>query len=445
MYLSPVLIGPRLGCRAPFPSLLAEIRRTKGCFMTNTDVIPQQPVSLWRNRDYLLLWLGQAFSDLGTSCTQFAFPLLMVGLTRSIAAAGLAYSLGQLPYVLLSLPAGALVDRWPRKRVMLLCTFCSMVCVASIPLALNLSSGPLRLLLLYAIAFGLGAISLFDELVELAARAWVVPKSQLTTAVAQNEVIVGSCRLVGPALGSWLFSISRLLPFVTDALSSLILLGSLFFIRSPMQDERRRERHHLLLEVREGLTWLWEHQVVCSILLISSYINLTITASVLIVLAIVQQQHIPSVLYGLIVAAGGVGNLLGTALCPPLQRRIRIGRALGCVLIVFVFVFPLYGFITTPLLLGAVEASIALSDSIRAIFMDSYRFAVVADALQGRVNGVYRLILFSVLTIGSSALGLSLEHLGVLLTVGIVWSGLLLITGFLLLSRHMRQATFPEV
>ncbi len=410
----------------------------------DTKVIPQPPGSLWRNRDYLLLWLGQTVSSLGTSCTQFAFPLLIVGLTRSIAAAGLAYSLGQLPYVLLSLPAGALVDRWPRKRVMIICTFCLMVFVASIPLVLFLTSGPLRLLLLYAIAFGLGAISLVDELVELAARAWIVPKSQLTTAVAQNELIVGSCALVGPALGSWLFSITRLLPFVTDALSSLILLGSLLFIRSPMQDERRTERHHLLLEVREGLTWLWSQKVIRSIFLISSYINFTITAGVLLVLDIVQQQHIPSVLYGLIVAAGGVGNLLGAVLCPPLQRRIRIGRALGCALVVFVLLWPLYGFITTPLLLGAVFAGIALSDSIRAIFMDSYRFAVVPDALQGRVSSVYRVILFSVLTIGSSALGLSLEHLGVLPTVGIVWSGLLLITGFLFLNRHMRQATLPQ-
>lgn len=411
----------------------------------DTKVIPQPPGSLWRNRDYLLLWLGQTVSSLGTSCTQFAFPLLIVGLTRSIAAAGLAYSLGQLPYVLLSLPAGALVDRWPRKRVMIICTFCLMVCVASIPLALFLTRGPLRLLLLYAIAFSLGAISLFDELVELAARAWVVPKSQLPTAVAQNEVIVGSCALVGPALGSLLFSISRLLPFVTDALSSLILLGSLLCIRSPMQDERRTERHHLLLEVREGLTWLWSQKVIRSIFLISSYVNVTITAGVLIVLDIVQQQHIPSVLYGLIVAAGGVGNLLGAALCPPLQRRMRMGLALRCALVVFVLLWPLYGFITTPLLLGAVFAGIALADSVRAVFMDSYRFAVVPDALQGRVSGLYRLILFSVLTIGSSALGLSLEHLGVLPTVGILWSGLILITVLLFLSRHMQQATLPEV
>jgi len=411
----------------------------------DTEVLPLQPVSLWRNRDYLLLWLGQAVSSLGTRCTQFAFPLLMVGLTRSIAAAGLAYSLGQLPYVLLSLPAGALVDRWPRKRVMLLSTCCLLVCVASIPLTLLLASGPLRLLLLYAIAFGLGAISLFYEMAELEALAWVVPKSQLTSAVAQNEVVYSSCSLFGPALGSLLFSISRLLPFVTDALSYLILLSSLLSIRSPMQDERRTQRHHLLREVREGLTWLWSQKVLRSIVLISSYLNFTITASVLIVLAIVQQQHIPSVLYGLIIASGGVGNLLGTALCPPILRRMRFGLTLRCVLIVFVLLWPLYGFITTPLLLGAVFAGIAIFDSIGAIFMDSYRLAAVPDALQGRVSGVNRLILFSVLTIGPSALGLSLEHLGVLPTVGIAWSGLLLLTGVLFLSRHLRQATFPPV
>jgi MFS family permease len=216
--------------------------------MPNTEVMPQQPVALWRNRDYLLLWLGNAVSSLGTACTQFAFPLLIVVLTRSIAAAGLAYSLGQLPYVLLSLPVGSLVDRWPRKRVMLLSTFGLMVCVAGIPLALFLTGGALRLFLLYVIAFSLGAISLFYELAQFAVLAWIVPKSQLTTAVAQNEVIVGSSALVGPAVGSLLFSISRLLPFVADALSSLILLGLLLFMRSPMQSERRAQRRHLLLE-----------------------------------------------------------------------------------------------------------------------------------------------------------------------------------------------------
>ncbi|HET8842540.1 MAG TPA: MFS transporter, partial [Ktedonobacteraceae bacterium] len=193
------------------------------------------------------------------------------------------------------------------------------------------------------------------------------------------------------------------------------------------------------------LTWLWSQKVMRSVVLISGSLSFVITASVLIVLAIVQQQHIPSAFYGLIVAAGGVGNLLGAALCPLILRRMRFGSVLSGVLIVFALLWPFYGFITTPLLLGVVFAGIAIFDSIGAIFMSSYRLAVVPDALQGRVSGVYRLILFSVLTIGPSALGLSLEHLGVWPTVGIVWSGLLLITGFMLVNRRMRQATLPQM
>src|SRR5258708_15186086 len=95
----------------------------------DTEVIPQKPVPLWRNRDYLLLWLGQAVSSLGTRLTQFAFPLLIVGLSHSISAAGLAYGLEQLPYALFSLPAGALVGRCPRNRVMIVCTLWLMLCV----------------------------------------------------------------------------------------------------------------------------------------------------------------------------------------------------------------------------------------------------------------------------------------------------------------------------
>ncbi len=347
----------------------------------DTEVIPQKPVPLWQNRDYLLLWLGQAVSSLGTRFTQFAFPLLIVVLTHSIAAAGLAYGLEQLPYALFSLPAGALVDRWPRKRVMIICTLCLLLCVASIPLTLFLASGELRLLLLYGIAFSLGTISLFYELAELAALAWVVPKTQLTTAVAQNEFVYSSCSLLGPALGSLLFSVARLLPFIADAVSYMVLLVSLLNIRSPMQDKVSVERRHLLVEVQEevqeGLLWLWSHKVMRSVVLISSYLYFVMTASVLIVLAIVLQQHITLVQYGLIVAAGGMGNLLGTALCPPFQRRMRFGTALGSTLVVFVLLWPLYGIVTTPLLLGAVFAGMAIFDSMSAILMSSYRLSVV--------------------------------------------------------------------
>ena len=74
-----------------------------------------QSQSLWHNRDYLLLWGGQTISSLGTNVSQIVFPLLVLSLTGSAFQAGLAGALRLLPYLLIGLPAGALVDRWDRK------------------------------------------------------------------------------------------------------------------------------------------------------------------------------------------------------------------------------------------------------------------------------------------------------------------------------------------
>src|SRR2546425_8949606 len=89
--------------------------------MSTKEVIPRGPKSLWLNRDYMLLWSGQIVSNVGTQVSQLAFPLLILTLTGSAAQAGFAGALRALPYVIFSLPAGALIDRWDRKRTMILC------------------------------------------------------------------------------------------------------------------------------------------------------------------------------------------------------------------------------------------------------------------------------------------------------------------------------------
>jgi MFS family permease len=73
--------------------------------------------SLWRNRDYMLLWSGQLISSTGTQISQLAFPLFILVLTHSPVQAGFAGALRALPYLIFSLPAGALIDQWDRKRV----------------------------------------------------------------------------------------------------------------------------------------------------------------------------------------------------------------------------------------------------------------------------------------------------------------------------------------
>src|SRR4051794_14104511 len=98
---------------------------------------PPQP--LWRNRDYVLLLSGQIGSTLGSTVSGIAFPLLILALTNSPTAAGIAGALVTIPYLIFSLPAGALVDRWDRKRVMLICDTIRAINMATIPLAIMLN------------------------------------------------------------------------------------------------------------------------------------------------------------------------------------------------------------------------------------------------------------------------------------------------------------------
>src|SRR3954451_22401542 len=91
-----------------------------------------RPIPLWQNRDYLLLWCGQSISVLGSQVSQLAFPFLVLALTGSPAQAGFVAAGRSVPWLLFALPAGALVDRWDRKLVMIACSAGSAVALGSI-------------------------------------------------------------------------------------------------------------------------------------------------------------------------------------------------------------------------------------------------------------------------------------------------------------------------
>src|SRR4051794_10847441 len=98
--------------------------------MQEAVAAPRLP-PLWRNRDYMILWSGQVLSTLGGAVSGITFPLLVLAITGSPEVAGITAALFSLPYLLLSLPAGALVDRWNRKRVMIVCDSIRAVCLVS--------------------------------------------------------------------------------------------------------------------------------------------------------------------------------------------------------------------------------------------------------------------------------------------------------------------------
>src|SRR5262245_8908895 len=220
------------------------------------------PSTLWRNRDYWLLLGGQSVSDLGTGIARIALPLLVLSMTGSYAQAGLVGAIQLVPYVLLCLPAGALVDRWDRKRVMVVCDLGRTLCAASVAVALAL--GQLTLAHLYLVALVSGAFFVFFNLAEVAALPRVVAPAQLPTANAQYELAYESASLIGPPLGSLCWSLGHTLPFVADALSDAASVLSVLLIRTPLQAQagHAARSRRLAEQIREGLLWLWAEPVV---------------------------------------------------------------------------------------------------------------------------------------------------------------------------------------
>ena len=123
-----------------------------------------KPPPFVRNRDYMLLWSGQVVSTLGSAASGIVYPLLILALTNSPAAAGFAGALAALPYLIFSLPVGALIDRWDRKRVMILCDVGRGLTLASIPIAMALHV--LTVWQIYAAAFVEGSLFVFFNIAE---------------------------------------------------------------------------------------------------------------------------------------------------------------------------------------------------------------------------------------------------------------------------------------
>jgi MFS family permease len=395
--------------------------------------------SVWRNPDFVLLWSGQVVSTLGSQVSGIAFPLLVLALTHSPEVAGVTGALFTLPYVVLSLPAGALVDRWDRKRVMIVCDSVRAVNMASIPAALALDA--LTVWQIYLVALVEGAMFVFFNVAEVAALPRVVPRAQLAEANSQNLAAQATASLIGPAAGGFLFQAAgRAVPFLADAVSYAVSVAALLRIRSAFQLERRAGPGDLRREIGEGLGWLRRHGVVLFMAFITGGINCVLAACALLIIVLAQGMGAGDAAVGAVYSAGAVGSIAGALLAGRIQRRFSFAQVICGSVLLLAVVFPCYLLAGTLPALGAVSALLFFCAPIYSVASLTYRVTLIPDALQGRVNSSFRLIAFGFQPLGSAAGGILLERLGAAPTVVIFSGALALIAGATLLNPQMRRA-----
>jgi MFS family permease len=394
--------------------------------------------SLWRNRDYLLLWGGQLVSSLGTNISGFAFPLLVLFLTGSPAQAGFLGAARSIPYLVFSLPVGALIDRWDRKRVMILCDATRAVALGSIPLVYALF-GAVPLFQLYIVALVEGSLFVFFNIAEVACLPRVVRKEQLPAATGQNQASEIAAVLAGSPLAGLIYSFSKMLPFAADAVSYAVSVISLFFIKAQFQGERTAERRKLWVEIKEGLVWLWSQPLIRFMAFLTGGLNFTAGVT-LILIIIAQRQGASPTVIGILFAIGSVGGIVGSVLGPFIQKRFSFGVVIISMVWVQALCLPLFLIAPNPYFLGVVAAILFVTGPIYNVVQFSYRLALIPDALQGRVNSVFRLLAFGFIPLGMGLTGLLLEWVDVVPTTLAFTACLVALSLAATINPHVRHA-----
>jgi MFS family permease len=386
---------------------------------------PAATVPLRRNRDFLLLWSGQVVSTIGTRITSLAYPLLVLALTRSPARAGIVGFAQTLPFLLLYLPAGALVDRWNRKWVMLVSDGGRALALGSIAIALTLHR--LTLVQIALVAFVEGCLFVFFQLAETAALPNVVAKQQLATAVAQNQARDQGADLAGQPLGGLLFGVSQLLPFAFDAVTYLVSFATMTFVRVPLQGARERVRTRLRLEISEGVAWIWRQRFLRSIALLVGATNFVHNALPLLVIVRAKELGAPPALIGAMFAFFGAGALLGALAGPWVQRHLHARTVVIGWLWVWAAEAAALVAMPNPVSLGALLGLGSVFGVSFNVVVATYRYALVPDRLQGRTTSVVRLIAWGTIPPAQLLSGVLAERIGAAPSF-LVFAGVMLLT-----------------
>ena len=400
------------------------------------------PPPLRKNRDFVVLWSGQVVSTLGSEVSQLAYPLLVLALTHSPRDAGIVGFARALPFLLFYLPAGAYVDRWDRKLVMLAADAGRALALGSVGIWLALGRPPLAWLALTS--FVEGSLFVFFQLSEGAALPQIVPREQLPQAIAQNQARQQGAGLVGSPLGGALYGLSRLLPFAADAVSYAVSFVSLLFVRPAFQGTREPAERSLRDEIAEGLGWLRRQPFMRAITACVAGTNFVHQALSLVLIVRLKNLGASSALIGAVFAIVAVGSIAGALAGPWAQRHIPpTVVVLGSLWIWPVQTASLF-LLGDPVTIGVVTAVAYTAGPVFNVVVGSYRYALVPERLYGRVASATLLFAWGSIPLGSLFAGYGLAAWGARSMLLVLAAILFAIALAATASRSIRAARRPE-
>jgi hypothetical protein len=392
-------------------------------------VTPSEKPRHTLGRDFWLYFGGQLISQVGSSFTLFALPLLVFKLTHSATNLALTTASNILPYPLFGLLLGAMVDRVNRKRMMLL-TDVARGCVILV-LPLMALSGTLRVQAIYGVAFVQSTLGILFDCGEFAAIPSLVGRDDLVAANGRIMATNSAGQVLGPILAGVLVTLMSpgdLLFF--DAASFLVSAASLAVIRRSFNAPNPRTSASagvsgLLADVRAGLKYVWSHPVLRSISLMMALINFVSATEISqLVLFAKRVLGATDTQVALLFAAGAAGVVIVSMAAAPIRRRLTFAvTALGALVVsgLAVTAMALIGSYPAALVLWAMSAGFGLLLNINT---GSLRQAIVPSHLYGRIISVAGVLAWSAIPLGALAGAAAIQLSGSVADVYAVTGGL---------------------
>ena len=391
--------------------------------------------ALIRNPRFLRLWAAETISHFGSSITGIALPFVAITLLQAgpleVAILNLA---DFLPFLLISLLVGALVDRLPRSAVLIGGDLGRAILILTIPLAYL--AGVLSLPQLIAVGFLVGVLTVFFDVAYQAYLPSLIGREDLVEGNSKLEFSRSAAGLLGPGLGGLLVDLLRApIAMLVDAASFLVSALFLATIRdqggaaaaSNDSSESKSNgtvpaptRGTMRREIAEGLRYVFGHPALRTIGAATATSNLfsSIGGAAFMLFAINELQMTPA-LIGLAFSLGSVGGLVASLVAGPLSRRFGVGR----VIVVTVALGGPFEFAVGLGSAGADALNLALiaaagfamggSGTIYNINQVSLRQAITPEAMSGRMNATMRWFVWGTMPIGSIIGGIIGETLGV--------------------------------
>ncbi|MGH9920967.1 MAG: MFS transporter [Nitrososphaerales archaeon] len=379
--------------------------------------------NLWRHGDFKRFWFSDTVSQFGSQFSGFALPVLAVlSFNATPLDIGIITALAIAPYPLLGLFVGVWVDRFRKRRIMIVCNFGRMATLASVPVGYVL--GTLSLTQLFAVALVSGIFSVFFDISYQAYLPILVDRGDLIEGNQKLQLSASGAQVAGPGIAGFVYqAIGGAFTVAADSIGYLISAVTLLSVK---KDEPAKVRDDadpapdFFAEMKEGAEVVLGNKYLRMIAGATATSNLG-TNTVIAVSSIfaLRTLRFTTSEYGLVGSIGAVGFLAGVLVLNRFTTRIGLGRilALSITLPGAFVLYPLALLGYPFLVLAGVSFVIGLSIPFYNVNQISLRQAITPDRLQGRMNATMRTIVWGTIPVGSLLGGLLGNYVGVVDTM----------------------------